>query len=132
MVYSSNGNKDLHIGRLSRDYTDVVGDYRKAIVGDSREAPALFRHADRYYMATSGCTGWDANKALIHTARYAEPLPPCDTLLIKSSGVRILMTSHYTAWANTRPNHVQQGKGSPIIASSWRNHSAQDTCGAEK
>ena len=83
VVYSSSGNKDLHIGRLSRDYTDVVGDYRKAIVGDSREAPALFRHADRYYMVTSGCTGWDANKALIHTARYAKALPSSDTDLIQ-------------------------------------------------
>ncbi len=70
VVYSSNGNKDLHIGRLSRDYTDVIGAYKKAVVGDSREAPALFRHGKRYYMVTSGCTGWDPNKALVHSARY--------------------------------------------------------------
>ncbi len=69
VVYSSNGNKDLHIGRLSRDYTDVIGTYRRAIVGASREAPALFRHGKRYYMVTSGCTGWDPNKALVHSAR---------------------------------------------------------------
>ena len=68
VVYSSNGNKDLHVGRLSRDYTDVIGTYKKAIVGASREAPALFRHEGRYYMITSGCTGWDPNKALVHSA----------------------------------------------------------------
>ena len=81
-MYSSAGNKDLHIGRLSRDYTDVVGEYRKAIVGASREAPALFRHGDQYFMITSGCTGWDPNKALVHTARYAEAWPACDSVLI--------------------------------------------------
>lgn len=69
VVYSSNGNKDLHIGRLSRGYTDVIGGYKNAIVGASREGPAVFRHGERYYMVTSGCTGWDPNKALVHTAR---------------------------------------------------------------
>ena len=66
VVYSSNGNKDLHIGRLSRDYTNVAGDFRKAIVGSSREAPALFRHADQYF----------------HTAGYAAACPSCDAVLV--------------------------------------------------
>ena len=82
VVYSSNGNKDLHIGRLSRDYTNVAGDFRKAIVGSSREAPALFRHADQYFLVTSGCTGWDPNKALVHTAGYAAACPSCDAVLV--------------------------------------------------
>ena len=69
VVYSSDGNKDLHVGRLSRDYTDVIGAYKTAIAGASREAPALFRHGKRYYMVTSGCTGWDPNKALVHSAQ---------------------------------------------------------------
>lgn len=75
VVYSSNGNKDLHIGRLSEDYTDSMGRHWKAIVGDSREAPALFRHGGRYFLLTSGCTGWEPNKALVHTAR-CEPVKP--------------------------------------------------------
>lgn len=40
-----------------------------AQVGLSREAPAMFKHGDIYLMITSGCTGWQANRAEIFYAR---------------------------------------------------------------
>lgn len=78
IIYSSHGNKDLHIGRLTKDYTDVTAAFKKAggLVGKKREAPALFKHNGRYFMITSGCTGWDPNKALVHTARWMTLLLP--------------------------------------------------------
>ena len=78
IIYSSHGNKDLHIGRLTKDYTDVTATFKKAggLVGKKREAPALFKHNGRYFMITSGCTGWDPNKALVHTARWVTMVLP--------------------------------------------------------
>ncbi len=71
IIYSSHGNKDLHIGRLTKDYTDVSATFKKAggLVGKKREAPALFKHRGCYFMITSGCTGWDPNKALVHMTK---------------------------------------------------------------
>ncbi len=37
----------------------------------SREAPAMFKHGDIYLMVTSGCTGWQANRAEVFYARHA-------------------------------------------------------------
>ena len=34
----------------------------------SREAPAVFKRDGKYYMLSSGCTGWDPNKAELAVA----------------------------------------------------------------
>ena len=39
-------------------------------VGLSREAPAIFKHGDIYLMITSGCTGWQVNRAEVFFARH--------------------------------------------------------------
>lgn len=62
-VCSSEWNKTLCISLLSDDYTRPSGQYVHRFVGLSREAPALFKHRGRYYMFSSGCTGWDPNIA---------------------------------------------------------------------
>jgi beta-galactosidase len=66
-VFASRDNYDMRVCRLSDDYLspteeDVV------IHSDHREAPALFKHRGRYYLITSGCTGWEANEARLDTA----------------------------------------------------------------
>ena len=43
-------------------------------MGLSREAPAIFKHGDIYLMITSGCTGWQVNRAEVYYARH--DLPP--------------------------------------------------------
>ena len=39
-------------------------------VGLSREAPAIFKYGDIYLMITSGCTGWQVNRAEVFFARH--------------------------------------------------------------
>ncbi|KAK4346668.1 hypothetical protein RND71_033007 [Anisodus tanguticus] len=68
LVYSSEDNSELHIGPLNEDYVDVTQTMRRVLVGQHREAPALFKHEGSYYMITSGCTGWAPNEALAHAA----------------------------------------------------------------
>ncbi|CAI0430659.1 unnamed protein product [Linum tenue] len=68
LVYSSEDNSELHIGPLAADYLDVTPVVRRILIGQHREAPALFKHEGTYYMITSGCTGWAPNEALAHAA----------------------------------------------------------------
>ncbi|CAN0863698.1 hypothetical protein LINGRAHAP2_LOCUS8765 [Linum grandiflorum] len=68
LVYSSEDNSELHIGPLTPDYLDVTSLVRRILIGQHREAPALFKHEGMYYMITSGCTGWAPNEAKAHAA----------------------------------------------------------------
>ncbi len=80
LVYSSEENLTIYISRLNDSYTDVVGWHKdgneerdteyKAVHGEDyvrvfplaqREAPALFKYQGKYYMITSGATGWAPN-----------------------------------------------------------------------
>ncbi len=67
-LYSSEWNKTLYIGLLDADYTQHTGTYTRNFVDRSREAPAVFKRAGKYYMLTSGCTGWDPNTAELAVA----------------------------------------------------------------
>lgn len=68
IVYSSEENSELHVSPLTDDYLDVTDQMRKILIGQHREAPALFKHKGAYYMITSGCTGWAPNRAMAHAA----------------------------------------------------------------
>ncbi|KAI0493169.1 hypothetical protein KFK09_027445 [Dendrobium nobile] len=68
LIYSSEENSELHVSPLTDDYLDVTDQMRKILIGQHREAPALFKHKGTYYMITSGCTGWSPNRAMAHAA----------------------------------------------------------------
>ncbi|WP_217181078.1 glycoside hydrolase [Streptomyces sp. AC495_CC817] len=70
IIYSSEENKTMFISKLNAEYTDLATpadeavegvDYARLFVGWSREAPAIFRHDERYFMLTSGTSGWAPN-----------------------------------------------------------------------
>ncbi len=67
-VHSSEENYTLHISELTDDYTGFTGRYVRILPGDSNEAPALFKKDGRYYMISSGCSGWAPNAARSSTA----------------------------------------------------------------
>ena len=82
VMYSSEGNAVMYIAKLNDTYTGLAKDADEMVLGedfcisstDSREAPAMFKYQGRYYLITSGCTGWAPNQA-----RYAvadSPLGP--------------------------------------------------------
>lgn len=81
IIYSSEENLTIYISKLNESYTDVVGwhkdgnvardttykavygtDYVRVFPGAQREAPAMFKYDGKYYMITSGATGWAPNK----------------------------------------------------------------------
>lgn len=62
-IFSSDWNKTTVIVELDSTYTKHTAHFTKNFVNESREAPAVFKHKNKYYMINSGCTGWDPNAA---------------------------------------------------------------------
>lgn len=66
--YSSENNETMYISLLTDDYLKPSGRFTRNFIKESREAPAVFKHKGKYYMLSSGCTGWDPNVAEIAVA----------------------------------------------------------------
>jgi hypothetical protein len=60
-VYSSEENKTLYISLLTDDYLKPSGKFTRNFIDQSREATAVFKRNGKYYILSSGCTGWDPN-----------------------------------------------------------------------
>ena len=62
-IHASEENLTLHISELNDDYTGFSGKWTRVLPAGHNEAPALIKRDGKYYMITSGCTGWDPNAA---------------------------------------------------------------------
>lgn len=62
-IYSSEENMTMHISLLTDDYLEHVGNPKRIFIDRQREAPSVFKRKDKYYIISSGCTGWDPNPA---------------------------------------------------------------------
>ncbi len=78
LFFSSEWNKTLHIIQLDNEYLRPTQNESRAFIGQSREAPAVFKHGGKYYIISSGCTGWDPNQAELAAAD--SPLGPWTVL----------------------------------------------------
>lgn len=65
---SSENNQTMYINELTDDYLRPTGRFTRNFIGASREAPAVFKRGGKYYVLTSGCSGWDPNVAQIAVA----------------------------------------------------------------
>ena len=63
IFYSSEENPTMHVSLLTDDYLRTAGKYSRIFIGRSMEAPAVFKHAGKYYVIASGCTAWAPNAA---------------------------------------------------------------------
>lgn len=93
LIYSSEENLTLYISKLNEDYSDVTGwhkqgltdengnpvrdatyqgeygvDYVRVFPGGQREAPAMFKYQGKYYILTSGASGWSPNENKVTVA----------------------------------------------------------------
>jgi hypothetical protein len=64
-IHSAEENMTLHFSELTDDYLDFTGRYYRVLPGESNEAPALFYAKGKYFMFTSGTTGWKPNPGRI-------------------------------------------------------------------
>jgi beta-xylosidase len=62
-IHASEENLTLHISELNDDYTDFTKNYITMMPAGHNEAPAIFKKEGKYYLITSGCTGWAPNAA---------------------------------------------------------------------
>ena len=68
-IYSGEENATTHVVRLDNDWTApqmpmVEGQtWARVLVNRHREAPSVFKWGGKYYMITSGTSGWDPNAA---------------------------------------------------------------------
>lgn len=72
IIYSSEENLTIYISKLNDTYDYLCTDPEKAVYGEDfirlypgaqREAPAMIKKDGRYYLMTSGATGWAPNQA---------------------------------------------------------------------
>lgn len=68
-IYSSRENYDLRIAELTPDFLNVT-QKDSMLFSNHREAPAIFRYKEKYYLITSGCTGWAPNAASLRVADH--------------------------------------------------------------
>lgn len=83
-IHSSEENQTLHIAELTGDYLDFSGKYTRVLEGKENEAPAMFKKGSKYYMISSGCSGWKPNPARSAVADH--PLGPWTELGNPSRG----------------------------------------------
>jgi Glycosyl hydrolases family 43 len=63
LLYTSEDNASMQVCRLSDDYLHPTAEYTRILIGQRREAPAVFKHGGKYYLITSQSSGWDPNAA---------------------------------------------------------------------
>jgi hypothetical protein len=62
-IHASEENLTLHISELTEDYLSFTGKWVQVFPAGHNEAPAVCKYHGKYYMITSGCTGWVPNAA---------------------------------------------------------------------
>jgi len=69
VFYAAEDNFTMYVVRLNDKFTGPAQPmeqdetWARILVRGHREAPAPFKHQGRYYLITSGCTGWKPNAA---------------------------------------------------------------------
>jgi hypothetical protein len=64
LITSSEDNKTMHVSQLDETYLNTTGKFRRIFVGQTLEAPAVFKRKGKYYFVGSHCTGWAPNPAV--------------------------------------------------------------------
>ena len=69
-ITSSEENETFHISRLTDDYLGCSGEYIRVEPGQFNEAPAIMKVGKKYYLFSSGCSGWAPNAARLAVADH--------------------------------------------------------------
>ncbi len=69
IIASSDFNSSTVICKLDDSYTGLTGEMKTIFVEQYREAQVLIKEKGRYYMFSSGCTGWLPNSMLYGISR---------------------------------------------------------------
>jgi sucrose-6-phosphate hydrolase SacC (GH32 family) len=64
LVTASEDNKTMHVSQLDETYLNTTGKFQQIFIGQTLEAPAIFKRNGKYYFVGSHCTGWAPNPAV--------------------------------------------------------------------
>jgi hypothetical protein len=67
-IASSEENNTLLISKLSDEYTAFTNQYVRVLPGGRNEAPAIFKTKGKYFMFSSGLSGWKPNAGKLSMA----------------------------------------------------------------
>lgn len=67
-ITASEENQTLLISKLSDDYLSLTNQYIRVFPGQRNEAPAIFKRKGKYFMFSSGLTGWKPNPGRLAVA----------------------------------------------------------------
>jgi len=62
-IFAGENDNTPYIGLLEADYLKHSKVFSRKFVNLRREAPAIIKHDKKYYLVSSGCTGWSPNQA---------------------------------------------------------------------
>jgi hypothetical protein len=62
-IFAGENDNTLYVGLLDDTYLKHSKVFSRKFVNLRREAPAIMKHDKKYYLVTSGCTGWSSNIA---------------------------------------------------------------------
>lgn len=110
-IHSSENNQTLHVAELTDDYQNFSGKYTRVLEGKANEAPAIFKHEGKYYMISSGTTGWDPNPARLSVADH--PFGPWKELGDPSRGT--VAENKTTFWSQSTYIIPVKGKKNAFI-----------------
>jgi len=123
-VTASEENGTLLISKLAPDYLSLSDEYVRVFPGGNNEAPAIFKKDGKYYMITSGLTGWDPNPA--RSAMAKDMLGPWKAL---GNPVRGAKDQQETTF-KSQSTHVLPAPGKEgkfiFMADRWRPQDAID------
>ena len=71
-IYASESNSTLHVSELTDDFLKPAGNFVRLFPMRFNEAPALFKRNGKYFLISSGCTGWAPNAARLASADRLE------------------------------------------------------------
>lgn len=77
-ITASEENATLLISKLANDYLSLTDEYVRVFPGGNNEAPAILKKDGKYYMITSGLTGWAPNPA--RSAMASDMMGPWEAL----------------------------------------------------
>jgi hypothetical protein len=124
LVTAAEENATLQISRLTDDFLDVTGDYVRVLPNGFNEAPAVFKRKGRYFMFTSGTTGWAPNACRLAVASSIwGPWRPVGN---PCSGTDAQKATTF----DSQPNYVLEVAGQPdlfiFMADRWRPENPPD------
>ena len=122
-IFSSEMNATMHISLLTDDYLKPTGTVNRIFIDKSREAPAMFKRNGKYYLITSGCTGWSPNPAMLGSAgsimgEWTELYNPC---IGPNSDSTFIAQSTFVLPIENKPDHFI------FMADRWNKTNLEDS-----